>query len=144
MKNVIVMNRPKAREYAHEPHSEVSIVISINDTNMEPNDIPHCKYRNHIAAVLPLFFNDVEEGNGVITTFEANKIVCFVNRWYSHVDTIIVHCNAGISRSAGCAAAILKYFTGSDMQIFGNGFYKPNMKVYTTVLEEFHKAENNL
>lgn len=144
MKNVIVMNRPKAREYAHEPHSEISIVISINDTNMEPNDIPHCKYRNHIAAVLPVFFDDIEEGKGVITISEARDIVNFVNRWQSHVDIIIVHCNAGISRSAGCAAAILKYFTGSDMQIFGNGFYKPNMKVYTTVLEEFHKAENNL
>ena len=54
----------------------------------------------------------------------------------SYPDTdVIVHCDAGISRSAGVAAAILKHTTGDDSSIFENGLYDPNLWCYRKTLE---------
>ena len=53
----------------------------------------------------------------------------------NHNKSSLVHCGAGQSRSAGVAAAILKWMTGSDAQIFDNRKYTPNMRCYRLVLE---------
>lgn len=49
---------------------------------------------------------------------------------------VIVHCDAGISRSSGIAAAILKAYTNDDIIIFDNPKYRPNMLCYRTTLNE--------
>ena len=140
MKEVLVMNRIEARLYSREPHSSTSIIISINDVNAKANIIyPNHRFNNNILAVLHVFFDDIEEGPNAIKICDANAIVDFVNYWQDKIDTIIIHCNAGVSRSAGCAAAILKYFTGSGIQIFGNNSYNPNIKVFKTILKEFYR-----
>lgn len=54
-------------------------------------------------------------------------------REYPDTD-VIVHCDAGISRSAGVAAAILKHTTGDDSSIFENGLYDPNLWCYQKTL----------
>ena len=54
-------------------------------------------------------------------------------REYPNTD-VIVHCDAGISRSAGVAAAILKHTTGDDSSIFQNGLYDPNLWCYRKTL----------
>ena len=54
---------------------------------------------------------------------------------------MIVHCDAGISRSSGVAAAILKAKTGDDSQIFNNPKYRPNMRCYRIVLDEFMQED---
>ena len=50
---------------------------------------------------------------------------------------MIIHCWAGVSRSAAVAAAILKVYTGNDDQIFKSGTYAPNMYVYHKILEGY-------
>ncbi|MBR1496099.1 MAG: metallophosphoesterase [Oscillospiraceae bacterium] len=45
-------------------------------------------------------------------------------------ETLIVHCDAGISRSAGVAAAIGKCCNGDDRAFFRGGRYCPNMWCY--------------
>ena len=77
----------------------------------------------------------------VISEEDAKNIVSFVKKWYNKVDTIIVHCNAGISRSSGVCAAIMKGMTGDDSQIFDNPKYVPNTTCYKVVLEEFMKEK---
>ena len=72
---------------------------------------------------------------------DAQKVCDFVKA-NDNVD-IIVHCDAGISRSAGVAAAIMKYLTGSDMEIFKNGKYQPNMWCYRKVLSKFYESGGN-
>jgi predicted protein tyrosine phosphatase len=136
---VIVLSREQARQYALEPHGEKSIVVSINDLENSPNDIAANANGNGIDAVKWFFFDDVEAGHGVINFIQAREIAQFVLDFKDRVDLIIVHCGAGVSRSAGCAAAILKALNGSDDEIFGNEAYRPNMKVYRTVLGEFYR-----
>ena len=80
--------------------------------------------------------------NIAIDKTNAHKIVKFAKMYWDKVNTIIVHCGTGVSRSAACAAAIAKYFTGYDDFIFDNFKYRPNMMVYRTVLNEFFNEEN--
>lgn len=67
-----------------------------------------------------------------MTDDDAKKVSSFVKR---HPNTdIIVHCDAGISRSAGVAAAIMKWSTGDDTPIFNSWHYHPNMWAYRKTL----------
>lgn len=52
------------------------------------------------------------------------------------VQVFLVHCAAGISRSAGVAAALNEYL-GLHEEIFGNPDYFPNRLVYKLALNEF-------
>jgi predicted protein tyrosine phosphatase len=56
-----------------------------------------------------------------------------------HEDKIVIcQCEAGISRSAGVAAALSKYFNNDDSEYFGDYvycMYDPNRRVYRMVLE---------
>ena len=52
-----------------------------------------------------------------------------------------MHCEAGQSRSAGVAAAIMKYLYNNDTDIFNNRYYKPNMLCYRKVLNAFMECE---
>ena len=139
---VTVMSRPKARAWSYEPHDFESIVISITDVGSNPNNFNRDK-ANGIVAVLPLQFDDVNRGGvNCITKEDANKITDFVNCWMGKFEHIVVHCEAGKSRSAGVAAAILKYYTGNDAQIYDSPRYTPNSTCYSMVLESFYENEN--
>ena len=70
---------------------------------------------------------------------DAARIVAFVKKYKDSVDGIIVHCDAGVSRSAGVMAAIMKWLTGDDSKIFSDLRFHPNMWCYRLVLNEFMK-----
>jgi predicted protein tyrosine phosphatase len=65
---------------------------------------------------------------------QAAKVWSFVANRPADVTLIVVHCDAGVSRSAGIAAALAKVFLGDDTEFFG-GRYRPNRRVYRAVLE---------
>ncbi len=132
---VIVMNRSEAIRYSYRPHDEISAIVSIATPSAEYDgtNIYRSRY-NKIHAILRLQFDDVEDGNDVITIDDAKKIHSFIEANKNR--KIIVHCDAGISRSAGIAAALMKHYNGDDTPIFNNPKYVPNMKCYRTMLEE--------
>ena len=68
---------------------------------------------------------------------DAEAVVQFVGR-HSDAD-LIVHCDAGISRSAGVAGGIMKYIFGDDSPVFDSGYHRPNMWCYRKTLEAFYK-----
>lgn len=109
-------------------------VISICDTDREnPHFISGVKVCN-------LQFDDVDSGENCMTESDALKICDFVNFITLHnYDVLIVHCEAGISRSSGVAAAIMKYIYNDDWEIFNNKLYYPNMFCYKLVLETFNE-----
>lgn len=138
-----VMSQNEAKKYSSEFHEESSAIISI--TNKEDPKVNFFKKAN-IKKILRLSFDDVEFGDKIgqsITKEDAEKIVSFVDFCINKkVKLLIVHCTAGVSRSAGVCAGIMKALTGDDMQIFEDGKYCPNMTCYSTVLGAFMCQED--
>jgi predicted protein tyrosine phosphatase len=88
-----------------------------------------------------LEFDDIEfeiAGLKMMDPSQAKLIQDFVTKNLdSGIRNIICQCEAGISRSAAIAAAILKSAGCNDKPIFD--FYCPNRHVYDLVLTEFQK-----
>lgn len=94
--------------------------------------------------VLSLQFWDVTTGYmGGMSQRDAARAAQFVQRWFGKVDYLVVHCEMGISRSAGVAAAILMHFDGNAQQIFANRKYMPNMWCYQQVRSELKKISKD-
>ena len=159
-----IMSRSKAIRYSYKNHKEKSIIISISDTwDIYPKF--YKKKENNIIAICCLFFDDIQskaeenmiawkKENGETTSFviqencyslmskeQADKITDFVIKYKDKVDKIIVHCFAGVSRSAGVCAAIMEYFKENSNIVFSNQQYTPNMYCYRIVKESFYKKE---
>lgn len=143
--NVTVMSRDVATRYCYKNHNNPVVMISVSDPYLTYPNGPFCSERNKVLAIQPLFFTDADKPgkdvydrevteNDLINEADAQLIKRLLSL---HPDTdVIVHCDAGISRSSGIAAAILKAKTGDDSQIFNSPKYRPNMRCYRTVLKE--------
>lgn len=134
-----VMNKSRIEEYAKHVHGERVIVISISShANMEAR-ISKSHY-NGILDICFLKFDDVD-GSAGMTTGQAYKVHKFLDRAINTLefDRVIVQCEAGQSRSAGVAAALMKFYNGDDFLIFGSPRYTPNMRCYRTMLEEMYR-----
>ena len=68
---------------------------------------------------------------------DAKNIIDFVETFKNEVDLIVVHCEFGISRSAGVASALSLILNGTDQYYFDN--YIPNMLCYRKILNAYHK-----
>ena len=142
MIDIRILNRKEAKKFSYESHDFKTAIISITDTDKA--DVVFDKNEtNGIKAVLKLKFDDVErdyKNEHCITKEDAENIVKFVNKNKNKVDKFIVHCEAGVSRSAGVGAAIMKALNGDDWDVFKNPLKCPNMKCYRTVLNAFIDA----
>jgi len=92
--------------------------------------------------VLRLKFHDLddkypyESSIQLLTPDMANQVVSFVKK-ISAEDLLLVHCEAGISRSSAMAGAISKYVNDDD-SLFFKYPYLPNRHVYKLVLRAFY------
>ena len=136
--NITVMSRAKFEEYCTEVHRVNSCVISITslDEDFVDKNIIMSK-QNGIKHVYRAMFDDTDGENGISRT-QAKEIAEFVKQ-HSDIEQLIVHCGAGISRSAGVAAAIMVYVNKDDSPIFDNKRYSPNMRCYRYVLSELYR-----
>lgn len=151
-----VFSRAMMEQYLNRDHIETSAIISINSTDehllFSELEIPD------ESVVLSLRFDDITEDTynemmeecpeyvsshklKLMNKIDARKIVDFVNAFWAKNVRLIVHCDAGVSRSAGVMAAILKYKTGDDSEVFNSKMYCPNMWCYRLVLNEFYRRE---
>jgi len=120
-------------EQLEELHSD-AVLISINN----PEDqLP--KIKAPFDDILTLKFDDIDGSEYLMadevlmTEEQADQIAHFVNK-HKFAEAILCHCQAGISRSAGCAAAIIKASGASDIPVFSDYQYMPNRHVYRLVL----------
>lgn len=139
-----VLNRRDAKNFQYINHDYVSAIISITDRD-KTNIVFEKTAENNIRSILLLQFDDVEAHSHapnevVISNEDAKKIVNFVNANKNKVDCFVVNCEGGVSRSAGCCAAIMLALTGDDSAIFNNPSKCPNMTVYRKVLNAFLDA----
>jgi protein-tyrosine phosphatase len=94
--------------------------------------MPHCA-----SPSLFLAFHDLGDDapadlhGGLFTDDQAKQIVEFV-KGNSDTATILVNCEAGVSRSAAVAAALAKFFNGDDTLMFKKSC--PNMFVFRKML----------
>lgn len=132
--DIIVKNKKAIEEYAMQEHNKTSIVISITSKNSSKAAIKSDN-NNKIKDIQFVRFNDTDSKDGIEDT-DAYKIKQFILNHINDkdLDLIIVQCEAGQSRSAGVAAAIMKYLWNDDTKIFNNKLYKPNMLCYRKVL----------
>lgn len=131
------MNRKEAIQFSYNilDINKKYAIISISEVDYKS---PEFNNHSNIVSVLKVHFDDVEKNDkNCITNSDALKIANFVKSQVANIDTLIVHCLAGRSRSAGCAAAISKWYFNDDTFYFKR--YNPNMSVYRLVLNALIK-----
>lgn len=135
--DIAIMNRLEASQETLNQDRPTSAMISITDIHAPDNTLYP---KTWLKAVLRLKFDDVtkdSEWGLAITDEQAAMIRDFIEQVGNDVQRIIVHCEAGVSRSAGVGAAVMYVLNGDDMPIFQNGKYFPNMTCYKKVLRAF-------
>lgn len=133
-----VYSRQKAKRESYRL-SEPTLIISITDPILGPNTFAR---NSNIIGLCRLQFDDVDEdtcssGDILMTSEDAAKIKDYVLAYKDKVECIIVHCEVGVSRSAGVMAAIQKYLIGDDSAIFNNDTFSPNKHCYKLMLDAF-------
>jgi protein-tyrosine phosphatase len=131
-----IMDRYDAIEYCKEEHVHSSIIISISSANGYKPRLVKTDH-NRVVAVLYLFFDDEVIGNNTFSNEQAERIVRFVDAWKSKVERLVVHCDAGVSRSAAVCAAMKRYLGFDNQDIFTSQQYEPNPLVYETLIQQF-------
>ena len=144
MKRVMVKSVHDAFEYVMEHYypngleemvqrKDTYAVISIQDTHtggfgLEFRPTQFCK------GVLTLYFDDVfceVEGAQAFTEEMAAQVIDFVQAQRKQVDTLLVHCYAGRSRSMAVGAFAVKLLGGDNHRYFETTSL--NMLVYDTL-----------
>ena len=128
--DIVVLGRidAEAFEYSY-PWACISIASN-------PEDFPDIS-RDNRTGLLQLVFADIVHPTDGFILFhddQAHDILDFVTHNWESIDTLMVHCHAGISRSAAVAAAIARLKWGEEGE-FINEPYEPNAKVYRTIRE---------
>ncbi len=135
-----VMSRDACERYCRQVHDKSAIIISIKSSWDSVDAEVFTSKTNNVRGILRLAFDDIEyEDNPkfCMTFDDGQKIARFVNTWYDKVDRIIVHCDGGISRSAGVTAAIMRVKEGDDFPLFDSQRKHPNMTCYLRTLKGF-------
>ena len=138
------------REAPHYKPTEPYIHIAISSPKGGLLYIPSNKFRK---MTLYFQFHDLDHdptGKGVVlgeakpyhlfNEKDAQRLWYWVSRYIKDINVIVVNCEAGISRSAGVAAALSKVINGVDDYYFKQ--YLPNMLVYRKLLEEYYNNES--
>ena len=112
---------------------------------------PELKGIDNRVGVLRVAFADVANPNtdgipkeAIFNHEMAGLLLNFYNLMEQQgVEVMMIHCEAGISRSAGVAAALSKIHEGDDSYYFSSrGPYLPNSLVYRRMLEVHYTPEN--
>ena len=112
--------------------SDTYAVISIKDTHTDGFGVAFTK-NQFCQDVLTLYFDDIVrevEGAVLFSDEMAEQIIEFIKK-NRKVDTLLVHCYAGQSRSRAVGAFAVKMLGGDNSKYFSQG--NPNMYVYDTL-----------
>ncbi len=115
-------------------------VISINDNREDPEQTAAdlCKVKTGYVDILQVVFDDLTPESHdpigfphlvVMTEEMAEEIVRFWDRWRNDVDRFVIHCTAGISRSAGVGSALARLEQNREAEAACYAGTVPNMYV---------------
>lgn len=137
---VVVRNRHTVTLKDDIQEGKSIAIISITDPTFSHPEIPEWP---ELRGVLKLKFHDTDKLDPhfnyvLMDDNHGDQVASFVEK-HKDVDVLIVNCDAGISRSSGVAAAILKHLTGDDNQIFNDRRYNPNRYVVKKTREALRR-----
>lgn len=113
-------------------------VISIQDTHTDGFGFQFTTSET-CADVLTLYFDDIDipvDGMQLFSEAQAEQIIEFIRK-NKAVDTLLVHCYGGESRSRAVGAFVTELLGGSSKKLFETGH--PNMHVYNTLSDVLEK-----
>ncbi len=119
------------------PHDAPHVIISITS---HVDDVASLRTNTSCRGVLRLSFVDVEAPSVhypeevLFSASQATSIWDFVDGHRAKIERILVHCDAGVSRSAAVAGAIARAWNGDEAE-FSGGRYRPNGRVYRMLLD---------
>jgi predicted protein tyrosine phosphatase len=136
----LVLSRSEVKRIAPD---EPYIVVSVTNPGLPDAELAPSPLRRD---VLRLQFHDMGDygqplrDNVLMTDQDAEAILEFVERHTGGVSMIICQCEAGMSRSAGIAAALSQVLQSEDKFFFAN--FAPNRWIYRTLIEAHEKREH--
>lgn len=120
---------------AEEVQGKKWAVISISHLS----DWPNITSSENCKGVLRLSFSDIDKPSSEHTIFDkshARLILQFVKSMMrDKVEVMVVHCQAGISRSPAVCAALAELYGQNNDNFMRSKLYVPNMHVYRTLLD---------
>lgn len=108
-------------------------VISFQDTHLGGFGIEFTENK-YCKGVLTLYVDDIVkevEGAGLFYDEHANQIVSFVDKHKDIIDTLVVHCYAGQSRSVAVGKALSELYNVNCSNIKGKNL---NEHIYSTMI----------
>jgi len=140
--NILILNKSKAERLSYTDYSSDKVIITIRTPGDEKAVFN--PGNSTIKDILYLSFYDISTDTQNIfkrypamSDNDAIQIKDFVLKWKDKVDTIWVHCDMGMSRSAGVAAGILDGIGEDSSPIFDSKMYYPNILCYRKTLNAF-------
>lgn len=132
--SVQVLPRVMAEEFVgNKPYT----MISITDTSKIPAKLQDDENRKFLIRCV---FYDVVDGKYAMRQQDVDSVVDVVNKSLKNgIYKFVIHCERGISRSSGVAAAISKYINGESDLLFK--YYAPNTDVYIKVLMALSESD---
>lgn len=135
--NFLILSRNNAKTFSYQKHFFPYVIISVTDISSKPVIF---NKSSELKSVLRLSFDDIDfESDNAISDNDAKRIISFINQWKNQINLVVIHCEAGVSRSAGICAALMLWLNGSNKIIFDNSHYNPNIRCYRIVLREIQK-----
>tara|TARA_Y100000310_G_scaffold340792_1_gene437777 strand:- start:3420 stop:3902 length:483 start_codon:yes stop_codon:yes gene_type:complete len=145
------ISRPVAEKSNWEEKKH--IIISIRCPFGPESSKPHPATNRETQAVLFLQCDDLDyapmPGSAtwgmlggkfqLFSRFDAEAILSVIRA--TSPEVVIVHCQAGQSRSAGVASALSKFYNDDDKRFFHMP-YTPNMHVYRTMLNYLQETHD--
>lgn len=119
-------------------------VISIQDSHTRGFGIKF-EENQFCKGVLTLYFDDIVTDVDGVVLFEddmADKIIDFIEKFRSEVDTLLVHCYAGQSRSRAVGAFAVEMLGGDNSKYFEDGV--PNQYIYDVLESAWIRRRLNM
>jgi len=136
--HIIVQSQEEAEALSayHCPWACISITSPIS-RDADLNDA-------HRVDILRLKFHDatptspwLRPGDKLFSVDQGRQVLEFAAKVWPKIDVLVVHCQAGISRSAGTAAALSNIYFGDDGEFVNGGChgrFRPNKHVYDIIM----------
>lgn len=138
---ITILSAEHCKLFMKEDREEPYIVISINNTGQTTK----LSMNKGLEAILLLEIDDIEKETPNCTLMNkvhARDIRKFVDMFKHKVNHIVIHCTAGVSRSAAIGFTLERYLNKDDRHLFESKSYHPNKHIYKTMCKELYLTYN--